>query len=108
MNIYYNPEKFKLTVVGEIDVGESYEFDTFVVWKKKDGGLICAEDSGCSCPTPFAKIGLSDCVPYSDSVLDEWVKRHYKRSSPIKVMELKKKCKKVLVKGEKDTHDKAP
>lgn len=52
-NIYYYPEDYDLTVVAEIDNGESYEFDKVVVWKHKDGTLYWQEDSGCSCPTPF-------------------------------------------------------
>lgn len=51
-NIYYNPQEFGLTVVGEIDDAGSYEFNTIVVWT--DGNkFYWAHDSGCSCPTPF-------------------------------------------------------
>ena len=54
-NIYYNPEKFGLEIVAEIEYSSgSYEFDTRVVWKKKDvHSFWTARDSGCSCPTPF-------------------------------------------------------
>lgn len=31
----------------------SYEFDTIVFWATKDGRVFTAQDSGCSCPTPF-------------------------------------------------------
>lgn len=52
-NAYYNPEKFGLTELGMIDVGGSYEFDMFIAWIDEDGQLYYAEDSGCSCPSPF-------------------------------------------------------
>jgi len=60
MNIYYDPEKFGLTPIGEIDwLDGSYEFDLTVVWKREfDGRFVYAEDSGCSCPSPFESIGL--------------------------------------------------
>jgi hypothetical protein len=52
--LYYNPEKFHLTPVGEIEWGSGhYEFDLTVVWQHEDGTFYWAEDSGCSCPTPF-------------------------------------------------------
>lgn len=51
-NMYDNPEKFGLKLVGMVDIGGSYEFDMFVVFK--DGRKFCyAKDAGCSCPTPF-------------------------------------------------------
>ena len=53
-NVYYNPEKFGLTVVGELnDPWASYDFNDLVVWKHEEGGVYWATDSGCSCPTPF-------------------------------------------------------
>ena len=52
--VYYHPEKFGLTVVKEInDPDASWDFDTVVLWKHKDGRLFWAHDSGCSCPLPF-------------------------------------------------------
>lgn len=69
-NIYYDPEKFGLTAVGEVDwLGGGYEFDLTVVWRRDlDGALVYAEDSGCSCPTPFEGQGVADltaCTPAS-------------------------------------------
>jgi hypothetical protein len=54
-NIYYSPEDFKLKTVDVIDFGESYEFDMIVVWRTVEGPVkfYWAQDSGCSCPTPF-------------------------------------------------------
>ena len=54
VNVYYDPEKSGLEIFKFIDTAGSYEFDMFVIWKKKDDGrLFYATDSGCSCPTPF-------------------------------------------------------
>jgi hypothetical protein len=62
-NIYYNPEKYGLTVVGEIEWSEPcYSFDTTVVWKDKDGIYYWASDSGCSCPSPFEELNSLDDV----------------------------------------------
>jgi hypothetical protein len=53
-NVYYSPEKFGLTQIGMIDDPNScYSFDDLVVWEHEDGRLFYAEDSGCSCPSPF-------------------------------------------------------
>lgn len=52
-NPYYNPEKFDLEIVDELDVGEPYSFDMIVVWRHKDGTIYWNTDSGCSCPSPF-------------------------------------------------------
>ena len=60
MNVYYDPEKFGLTVIGEIDVGASYEFDMVAFWKGADGCVYAASDSGCSCPSPFQSTGMDD------------------------------------------------
>lgn len=62
MNIYYDPEKFGLTTIGEIDWSDScYQFDYTVVWQRaSDGRFVYAEDSGCSCPSPFEDKGVED------------------------------------------------
>jgi hypothetical protein len=58
---YYNPEKHGLEIVGECDWSSgSYEFDLAVIWRDKDGQLYYAEDSGCSCPSPFEGIRSID------------------------------------------------
>ena len=76
MNIYYDPEKFGLTIIAEIDDGTSYDFDQTVVFQDKAGVLYSASDSGCSCPTPFDNIGLEDLEKidfesFEKSVLDK-------------------------------------
>lgn len=53
-NIYYNPEKFGLETVAEIEYADELDgYDTRVVWKNKSGDMFTARDSGCSCPIPF-------------------------------------------------------
>lgn len=60
-NIYYNPESYGLEVVAEIEYSSgSYEFDTRVIWKDKQGLYWTARDSGCSCPTPFEDYDLTN------------------------------------------------
>ena len=52
-NPYYDPKPLGLTVVTSGDDPDAfYSFDMFVVWT--DGkDLFYAQDSGCSCPSPF-------------------------------------------------------
>lgn len=53
-NIYYNPEACGLEIVVSEDAADSYEFDIFLVVRHLETGrLFWAQDSGCSCPTPF-------------------------------------------------------
>lgn len=59
-NIYYHPEKFGLHVVGEAEAGTGYDFDAFVVWRTETGDYLWADDAGCSCPTPFDDVDLSN------------------------------------------------
>ena len=53
-NVYYSPDKFGLETVGVLDEDLSYEYHTLVVLRHTESGRVFwAEDSGCSCPTPF-------------------------------------------------------
>jgi hypothetical protein len=53
-DLYYQPERFGLTVVGVIEwTDEAYQFDMTAVWVDADGWVYWADDSGCSCPSPF-------------------------------------------------------
>ena len=56
-DVYYNPEKFGLRVVAQLDLSEpNYDFDMVVVWEHSESGVLYwAADSGCSCPSPFEK-----------------------------------------------------
>lgn len=75
-NPYYNPESLGLAMVDSIDVAGPWEFDIFAVWT--DGShLYWANDSGCSCPTPFDGINsISDlCVGSLEDcrrAIEEW------------------------------------
>lgn len=61
MNIFYDPAKFGLETVGTVDYSSgSYEFEYLAVWKDASGQLYYAEDSGCSCPSPFEGMGVTD------------------------------------------------
>ena len=61
-DVYYNAEKHGLVVVAEIDDADScYSFDLTVVWKNTEtGDKYWANDSGCSCPSPFEDIQSID------------------------------------------------
>lgn len=53
-NIYDYPEKHGLTLVEAIDDPDAcYSFGIFALWRHEDGRLFYAQDSGCSCPSPF-------------------------------------------------------
>jgi hypothetical protein len=70
-NIYSNPEKYGLEVVGIIEWREPcWDFDFSVVWKSRRGEYWIGSDSGCSCPVPFEDVGLSDLDgPYNKKAL---------------------------------------
>jgi hypothetical protein len=84
-NPYYNPEKFGLEIVAQVDYcSGSYEFDQRIIWKHKETGkLYTARDSGCSCPTPFEDYKkLEDLADYSydfvrNEALEEARKEYY-------------------------------
>lgn len=42
---------------------ESWEYDQTEVYRRKDGALFYAEDSGCSCPIPFEFTTEADLTP---------------------------------------------
>jgi hypothetical protein len=76
-NPYYSPEKFGLEIVGEAELSvPNYDFDMLVVWKDADGTLYYAQDSGCSCPSPFEDYNSVDDLHKLTSVdeLQEYAK----------------------------------
>lgn len=84
MNIYDNPEKFGLELVGMVDTGGN-DFCMFVVWKQgRRLGYIT--DSGCSCPSPFEDKGLDDLTlaPKADVIkaLKDWSKNPDRSERP--------------------------
>ena len=54
-DVYSNPGKHGLEIIAEInDEDASYSFNDIVVWKHvASGAFYYAQDSGCSCPSPF-------------------------------------------------------
>lgn len=75
MNLYFDPEKFGLTVVGEIDYRDAYEFDIVAVYRDSQGRLAYAEDSGCSCPEPFQGHGVDDLVYCTPAELQAYLEK---------------------------------
>jgi hypothetical protein len=69
-NIYYSPEDFGLVLVDSLDEPDlSYEYHTLIVLQHTESGRIFyAEDSGCSCPTPFEDFIFSS--PDNNSLLE--------------------------------------
>lgn len=53
-DVYYQPEAFGLTPLGQLDDPDAdWSFDIFSVWKHESGKIYYGEDAGCSCPSPF-------------------------------------------------------
>jgi hypothetical protein len=52
-NPYYAPEKLGLTMISFDEPGLSWEYNILCFWTINDGRVFTAQDSGCSCPTPF-------------------------------------------------------
>lgn len=65
MNVYYSPEKFGLTLVGEIEFNGGYEHDKIAVWRDGREQLFYGESEGCSCIGIFDGIGLDGLTPIS-------------------------------------------
>jgi hypothetical protein len=58
-DLYYSPEKLGLATIGEVEWGDGcYSFDLTVVWRDVETGVLYfADDSGCSCPSPYEDTG---------------------------------------------------
>ena len=79
-NVYYSPEHFRLTSVGEIAASDGgYEFDTFAIWTDPaTGEYLWADDSGCSCPTPFEDVECKRGTARDVMIdLDAWIDADY-------------------------------
>lgn len=75
-NAYYDPEKFGLEIVTDFERSEpSYSFDTgLVLWHKDKEAFLFAQDSGCSCPSPFEDLDPSLLEPLNKwQVIEEMV-----------------------------------
>jgi hypothetical protein len=66
-NVYDSPEKYGLELVGSTEWSdEAYQFDMTAVFRDAEGQLYYADDSGCSCPSPFENyIGIEDLTKAS-------------------------------------------
>lgn len=53
LNPYYDSDTLSLEIISFERSSGSYEFDTLCFWATQDGRVFTAQDSGCSCPTPF-------------------------------------------------------
>jgi hypothetical protein len=65
-NLYYSPEASNVDLIGTVQWGEaSWDFDLTCVWRSKEDPtkFYVASDSGCSCPSPFENIELSELKP---------------------------------------------
>lgn len=86
-DVYYQPEKFGLSIVAEDDQGGSYEFDKFVVWADVNRNYYWATDSGCSCPSPFEDYtSVSDLTAASAADIlkayNSWYDNRYSKYEP--------------------------
>jgi hypothetical protein len=61
-DVYSNPQKHGLETIGDIEWDdESYQFNMTAVWRDPaTGRLYWADDSGCSCPSPFEDVRTRD------------------------------------------------
>ncbi len=90
-NLYSNPEKSGLKIVGQVDFSSgSYEFDYLVVWQDVEtGDTYYASDSGCSCPSPFENLEREDLLPINrlQDLLEhvEYAKRERSYDSPQRI-----------------------
>ena len=78
-NIYCSPEASDLTIIGEVDFSNHYEFDKLVLWQRADGVFVTGTDSGCSCPIPFQGIEPNELDPVY-SLADLRTRLHVKQS----------------------------
>lgn len=53
INPYYYPENLGLKLKSFDDPDALYQYNTICFWITPKGHVYYAEDSGCSCPTPF-------------------------------------------------------
>src|SRR5690348_17619225 len=83
MNVYYDPENYELSTVGEVEFSSGcYEFDLTVVWRDASGQLYYADDFGCSCPVPFEGMaGLDDLTKASPAEIQAHLEKRADRKS---------------------------
>lgn len=77
----YQPENYGFEQIGEIDWSSgSYEFDLTTVWRHTaSGAFYMADDSGCSCPSPYEDVRtLLDLtpIPRTQALIDHLEERN--------------------------------
>lgn len=81
-NVHSHPEASGLKIVYEIDVADSYEFDMLLLLRReKDGALLIATDSGCSCPCPFEDVDPEKLEIATPEAVREWFAENRKYRS---------------------------
>lgn len=77
-NIYYSPEAFGVEAIGDINWRQPcYDFDQTAVWRDpRTGEFLWADDSGCSCPSPFESFDLSNVSRGGFDALAEHLRKH--------------------------------
>lgn len=81
-NLYYHPEDFDLKIFATIEDEPYYDFNITVILQDKQGNLFYAQDSGCSCPSPFENHKYEDLMPITIDTLDDFrreVKEHHRQ-----------------------------
>jgi hypothetical protein len=112
-NPYYNPDKLNLTLFSLEKDDICYDFDTLCFWATEDGRVYTAQDSGCSCPTPFEayegftqdevlqKLTRVESAASAEVIFENWNKKSYeydneKKTNPSKGEEVYRWVKEVL------------
>ena len=96
---YYQPEKFDLEKVGEIDMYEpNYDFDIIAVWRHiETNEVYWARDSGCSCPSPFEDYhSLDDLTKLVSANFDEFEREVKTCYRPDDARDLLRKVRKIM------------
>lgn len=99
MDVYYSPEKFDLTPVGEIYMHEpNYDFDIIAVWRHNaTGDVYYARDMGCSCPSPFEDYrSIEQLTRLSSETMDEFIREIRECYQPDESRDLLRKVRKAL------------
>lgn len=78
-NPYYNPEACGLELLGIAEKEPEWDFYILGLWRDKETGeLFLAQDSGCSCPTPFEEFTSLDKLTRIKKIedFDKFVDNH--------------------------------
>lgn len=98
-DVYYNPEAFDLVPFGELEMTEpDYSFDILMVWRHTPtGDLYWAQDSGCSCPSPFEDYhSIEQLTKLTSVTVDEFAREVRRCHRPDDARALLRKVRRVL------------